>query len=70
MQELVVRGPYEHPGALYVIKDGIREDLRYVNYLRDIHTIADDTTVKAIHDMDTIQIVGGTVKGCFRTTTK
>jgi len=54
LQELVVRGPYEHPGALYVIKDGVREDLRYVKDLQDIHLSCGDRVERHLKDGDVI----------------
>lgn len=43
LKELVVRGPYEHPGANYIIRpDGRRIDLRYV---KDRKAVAETLTV-------------------------
>jgi hypothetical protein len=42
LQELVATGPDKFPGALYVIKDNIRENLRYVKDRCEIYSTSGD----------------------------
>jgi len=54
LQELVERGPDEHPGALYVIKNGVREDLRFIKDRGDIKLNYGDRVERHIKDGDVI----------------